>query len=124
MVVINQKLFWLYKFTAVVMILFIIVFGYIFFEPYLTEREIVITVVNFEKFPKENGKYYIFTTDEVFENTNYYYHKKNNADRLITKFIKGDTYRVKVVGFYLPAINRFRNIIDIVEYNIRTRSNV
>lgn len=124
MPVLNPRLFFFYRFISVIIILFVILFGYVFFEPYLTEREIIITVINYEKFPREEGKYYIFTRDEIFENTNYYYHKKSNADKLISRLIKGQTYRVKVVGFYLPFIPRFRNIIEIVEYNINSRSPV
>lgn len=121
MVAINRKLFFLYKSIAVLGIFSALVFGYIYFEPVLTEREIVITIVNYEKFPKEPGKYYIFTKTELFENTNYRYHNKTNADQLIGRLIKGQTYKVKVVGFYFPSIHKFRNIIDIVDYNIKSK---
>jgi hypothetical protein len=124
MAAIHSKLFLLFKIVVIIVVLFGTVYSFIFFEPILTEREIFITVTNFEKFPKEEGKYFVFTKDEVFENTNYSYHKKTNADLLMTRLIKGQTYRVKVVGFYLPFLTRFRNIIDIVEYNVKSVSSV
>ena len=54
----------LFKFTmffGFIIVLLTIIFGYLFFEPYLTEKEEVITVVNKEEWVGEPGKYFIFT---------------------------------------------------------------
>ena len=100
---------------GVIIVLVIIIFGYLFFEPFLTETEETITVINKEKWNGENGAYFIFTEKEVFLNANDYYDNKHNADELYPKFKKGYTYKVKVVGLYIPFIPRFRNIIEILD---------
>lgn len=100
---------------GVVIILATIVFGYLFFEPFLTEKEETITVINIEKWGGENGRYFIFTEDEVFLNADDYYQNKHNADEMYRQLRKGYTYKVKVVGIYMSFIPRFRNILQIIE---------
>jgi len=102
-------------FFGFVMIILILIFGYLFFEPFLTETEEVITIINVERWGNEEGQYFIFTDDEVFINVNDYYHNKHNADEIFTLFKLGYTYRVTVVGVYIPFLPRFRNIINIIE---------
>ena len=109
---------YLYKlsfFFGVIIILIIIIFGYLFFEPFLTEKVETITVINKERWSGERGEYFIFTENEVFLNANDYYHNKHNADELYPEFKPGYTYKVKVVGLYMPFIPRFRNIIEILD---------
>jgi len=106
-------------FFGVIVILCILLFGFLFFEPFLTETEEVITVINKEKWAGEKGSYFIFTEKEVFLNENNYYHNKENADDLYPMFKNGYTYRVKVVGLYIPFIPRFRNIMSIMEHKER-----
>lgn len=100
---------------GVIVIICVFIFGFVFFEPFLTEKEEVITVVNMERWFGERGSYFIFTEKEVFLNEDNSYHNKQNADALYLLFKKGYTYRVKVVGLYLPFLPRFRNIINIIE---------
>jgi len=114
---ISSHIFRLSFFFGVIIVLIIIVFGYLFFEPFLTEKEETITVINTERWTGEQGKYFIFTENEVFLNADDYYHNKHNADKLYPKFKKGYTYKVKVVGWYIPYLPRFRNIIEILETN-------
>ena len=95
-----------------------LIFGYLFFERFLTEKEVTITVINSEKFGDEPGRYLIFTKDEVFEDANNYYHDKHNATEVFEKLQKGRTYVVKVVSFYIPDIPHFRNIIDVVREKV------
>ena len=102
-------------FFGVIIVLIILIFGYLFFEPFLTETEETITVVNMEKWSGEHSKYFIFTKNEVFLNADNYYQDKHNSDKLYPKFKKGYTYKVKIVGLYIPFIPRFRNIIEILE---------
>ena len=109
--------FW-YKlavFLGFVSAIVILIFAYLFFEPFTTKTEEVITVINKERWGNEQGKYFIFTEDEVFTNANDYYHNKDNADEIYKLFKVGFTYRVTVVGVYLPFLPRFRNILNIIE---------
>lgn len=100
---------------GVLIVLCIIVFGFVFFEPFFTEEVIDIKVINKERWTGEKGRYFIFSDKEVFLNENNYYHNKSNADELYPLFKKGDNYRVKVVGIYIPFLPRFRNIVNILE---------
>ena len=100
---------------GVLIVLCIIVFGFVFFEPFFTEEVIDIKVINKERWTGEKGRYFIFSEKEVFLNENNYYHNKSNADELYPLFIRGDSYRVKVVGLYIPFVPRFRNIVNIME---------
>lgn len=102
-------------FFALIIVLIIIVFGFLFFEPFLTEKEETITVINKERWVGERGSYFIFTEKEVFLNANNYYHNKENADKLYPLLRPGSTYKVKVVGFRVSFLPRFRNIIDIID---------
>jgi hypothetical protein len=101
-------------FLGFVAIILLLIFGYLFFEPFLTKTEEVITVINTERWGEEQGKYFIFTEDEVFTNVNDYYHNKHNADEIIKMFKLGFTYRVTVVGIYIPFLPRFRNILNLI----------
>jgi len=108
----------LYKlavFLGFVSAILILIFGYLFFEPFTTKTEEVITVTNKDRWGNEQGKYFIFTDDEVFTNVNDYYHNKDNADEIYKMFKVGFTYRVTVVGVYMPFLPRFRNILNITE---------
>ena len=100
---------------GVIAVLCIIIFGFVFFEPFLTEEQVSITVINKERWSGERAKYFIFTENEVFLNEDNYYHNKENADELYPLFKVGSSYRVKVVGLYMPFLPRFRNIINIME---------
>jgi len=103
-------------FFGILVVLCIIVFGFVFFEPFFTEKVIDITVINKAKWAGEKGRYFIFTDKEVLLNENNYYHNnKTNADDLYTIFKEGSSYKVKVVGLYIPFIPRFRNILTVLE---------
>lgn len=115
--IISNKIAKLSLLAGIIIVLFILIFGYLFFEPYLTEKEITITVINKEKFGKEPGKYFIFTRDEVFLNSDNYYHNKSNADKIYQYFRANTEFTVKVVGIYIPFIPRFRNIVSIKAIN-------
>jgi hypothetical protein len=103
-------------FFGIIIVLCVIVFGFIFFEPIFTEEVIDIKVVNKEKWSGEKGKYFIFTDKEVFlDENNYYHNNKTNADEIYPMFKAGNNYKVKVVGLYIPFIPRFRNILTVLE---------
>jgi len=103
-------------FFGIIIVLCVIVFGFIFFEPIFTEEVVDIKVVNKEKWSGEKGKYFVFTEKEVFlDENNYYHNNKTNADELYPMFKAGNSYKVKVVGLYIPFIPRFRNILTVLE---------
>jgi len=103
---------------GVIAILSIFIFGFIFFEPTFTEEVIDINVVSKEKWVGENAKYFIFTDSEVLLNENNYYHSnKTNADDLFSILKVGSSYKVKVVGLYIPFLPRFRNILTVIDKN-------
>jgi hypothetical protein len=113
----NEGFFRLSAMIGFVIVLLILLFGYLFFEPFITEDTITIKVINKSHFGIEPGKYFVFTENEVFYNSNNYYQSKENADVLNEKIYPGTTYKVKVVGIYLPWLPRFRNITKILEIN-------
>lgn len=116
--VLENRMFKLAVTAAAILTLSFICFTYLFFEKYITEEEISITIINKEKFGNEVEKYLIFTPNEVFENTNSFYHRKTNAEMIYRKLERGATYRVKVVGLYMPNLFRLRNITEILETEI------
>lgn len=115
--VLSEGFFRLSALVGFIIVLLIILFGYLFFEPYLTEDTITINVINKAQFGNESGKYFVFTSDEVFNNSNNYYHNKENAEEINQQIYPGSTYKVKVVGIYLPWLPRFRNITEVLEIN-------
>ncbi len=113
----SEGFFRLSAMVGFVIIILVILFGYLFFEPYLTEESISINVINKAQFGNEPGKYFVFSEDEVFYNSDNYYQNKDNADELNDKLYPGSSYKVTVVGIYLPWLPRFRNITNILEIN-------
>ena len=120
--VLKNPMFKMAIFVAIILSLFFLGFSYLFFEKFLTEKEISLTVINKEKFGNEEGRYLIFTPDEVFENSDSFYHRKTNAEIIYRKLERGVTYRVKVVGFYLPGLPRLRNITEVLGTEIKKES--
>jgi len=104
-------------FFGIIVIFIVAVFGYLFFEPFLTEETITFKVTNKSLFGNESSKYFIFSEDEVFLNVNNAYQNKYNSDEIFEKIYIGNTVKVVVVGLYLPSIPRFRNITKLLEIN-------
>jgi hypothetical protein len=120
--VISNKIVRLSFFIAGILVFILLVYGYLFFEAFITEQEVEIKIINKEKFGRVEGKYFVFTEDEVFVNSNEYYHNKSNADKLDKRLFIGKKYRVRVVGTYIPFLHKFRNILDIISEK-KTESN-
>lgn len=115
--VLSEGFFRLSAMAGLLIILLVLLFGYLFFEPFLTEDTITIEVINKAQFGNEPGKYFVFTQNEVFYNSNNYYQSKENADELNKQIFPGSKYKVKVVGIYMPWLPRFRNITNVLEIN-------
>lgn len=60
-----------------------------------------------------NDKYLIFTETEVFENTDAPILGKYNSSDLYSRLQPGRRYRIKVVGFRIPAASTYRNIVEV-----------
>lgn len=120
--IVENPLFKFGVFAAIVISFFILCISYLFFEKLITEKEIVITVINKEKFGSEEDKYLIFTPYEVFENSNNFFHRKTDADIMFRKLERGVAYRVRVVGMYIPDLGRLRNITEIISTEVKNVS--
>jgi len=63
-------------------------------------------------------KYLIYTVDAdgrvaVFENTDSFPWRKFNSSDFFASLATGETYRLRVVGFRIPVLSKYRNIIGI-----------
>lgn len=112
--VIQNAMFKLILIGGLLFSICLILYSYLFLEKYLTEKEIIITVLNKERFGNEEGMYLIFTNEEVFQNSNNLYHQKSDSDQIYQKLERGVKYRIKVVGIYIPGLPRFRNIVKVI----------
>lgn len=113
----------LLAFAAKLSVLIAILFVYLFFEKFITEREITITVTSKAKFGDEVGKYLVFTPNEVFQNSDTFFYRKTRAEKLDKMLLTGGSYKVKVVGIYIPTFNRLRNITEVIEFGPNEASN-
>ena len=57
--------------------------------------------------------YMIFTENETFKNTDSLLFWKFNSSDVYGKLQKGKTYNVRVVGWRISFLSRYRNIIEI-----------
>ena len=99
--------------AAIIPVLIIIL---LFFMAYYSSAEdIIIKVVNKERITTQegNGKYLIFTENEVFENTDDLFLLKFNSSDLYNQLKVNKNYKVKVIGWRIPFFSMYRNIIKI-----------
>ncbi len=61
------------------------------------------------------SKYLIFTDDEVFEESDEMFRGKFNSSDVYNELEVGSVYRVKVIGFRIPFLSMYRNIIEVEE---------
>jgi len=113
----SEKFFKFSVLGGFIVVFFVLLFGYLFFEPYITEDYVNIKVINKARFGNEVGKYFVFTDDEVFLNSDNYYQNKDNAEEVNKLLFVGGNFKVKVVGIYIPWLPRFRNITKVMEIN-------
>lgn len=58
-----------------------------------------------------NSKFIIYTENEVFKNTDSWLFLKFNSADVQNKFIVGKTYEVRVVGWRVPFLSWYRNVM-------------
>ena len=111
-----------YKLFMVVcmgLILSTIIINQIFFN--FNDEEYIITITDKERvYDKDSSssKYLVFGDDEngnslVFENTDCIIRGKWNSSNIQGQFVKGNMYKITVVGYRIPFFNMYQNIIDL-----------
>lgn len=84
-----------------------------------TIETVEIVVIEKERvISNDTSKYLIFTEDEVFENTDTILFLKFNSSDIYRKLEVGKSYSVTVVGYRIPVISLYRNIISIESNDI------
>lgn len=83
-----------------------------------TAETIEITVKDKERIMTGSGenvtsKFIVYTQNEVFENTDTFLYSKYTSSDFQNKLDKGQTYTVKVVGWRVPFLSMYRNIVLI-----------
>jgi hypothetical protein len=81
-------------------------------------KEVTITVSDKERIVESDGdgsssKYLIFTENGTFENTDSFWFWKWNSSDFQGKLHVDSTYNVKVVGWRIPFLSMYPNIIEI-----------
>jgi hypothetical protein len=87
---------------------------------YSTAEKVMFTVKEKERIITGNGeatqgKYLIFTKQEVFENTDSFWKAKFNSSDVYGQIEPGKTYEAEVYGWRVPFLSWYRNIVWIKE---------
>jgi hypothetical protein len=99
----------------------ILLLGALVLEPYIASDEITIFVKNQEKITTEDGEIYflVYTDDEIFENRDNMFHKKDETLQIFKRMKKNNKYRVRVVGYdfggKIPFFSKYRNITAVLK---------
>ena len=108
-------------------LLFLIMSGFLtifvsIYYYYTSQTEQTIFVKHKERIAESNGgAYLIFTPNEVFEDCDSYLFLKFNSSDIYNMLEKGKYYRVKVVGWRIPFLSMYRNIINVRMKNAESR---
>lgn len=87
------------------------------------DHKYIITVTDKERINKDDeSKYLIFgdsdaEEDLIFENTDTLLRGKFNSSNIYSKLKVGNTYEITVVGYRIPLISCYENIIKVNEVN-------
>lgn len=106
---------------GLLVVVIIIGFGAKFFESFVTEDIIEVTIKKIEVIDnKPDEKYYLIYTDkETLENRNHTFHNKVDSELIRKELLAGRAYKVRVVGynlgFDLPFFSKYRNIVEVVQ---------
>ena len=105
-----------------VMLLFVIGYNAIFS---FNDTEYTITVTDKERIYEGSGdtsssKYLVFGDDEngnslVFENTDTLLRGKWDSSNIQGQLKEGNTYKITVVGYRVPFLSMYQNIINVEE---------
>lgn len=81
----------------------------------------VVTITDKERVNKgDSSKYLVYADSEdgeslVFENTDSLFHGKFNSSNVQGKLKEGKTYELTVVGFRIPILSSYQNIVNVEE---------
>lgn len=84
---------------------------------YGTAETVTVTVTKTERITTGSGdnmshKYLVFTSGETFENSDCLWYGKFNSSDVQGRLSPG-TYSLKVYGWRIPFLSRYRNIVDV-----------
>lgn len=99
-------------------VVLVILIGWAFVFPYVTQDAVQFTVTDKERVTKGVGSsrrytYLIFTDDETFENVDSIRRFKFRSSDLYGKVKIGSNYTATVYGWRVPILSKYRNIIKI-----------
>ena len=97
-------------------LLFTLVIGDLLYVSYATDAFVESVVVNkLERVCSgtRSCEYLVFTDGEVFSNSDVILRGKFNSSDLYGKIKEGETYNLKVIGYRLNFLSRYRNILSI-----------
>lgn len=81
-----------------------------------TKTYITATYKGYERIVTSEDSYYVVFTDiEVFRNTDYLLTGKFNSSDIIRVLEQGKTYQFEVVGWRIPFLSSYRNILSVRE---------
>lgn len=105
--------------TKIILLIALLLVGYIFLYQSSKDR-ITVLIKDKERITtgsKENisSKYLVYTEGEVFENTDALMFFKWDSSDLQNELDVGSEYKVLVVGWRIPFLSTYRNIIRVVE---------
>lgn len=91
-----------------------VLIGLSIFLSYSSVDKVTITIKDKERIQdRGDSKYLIFTTNEVFENTDTLLFMKFDSSDIYNKFEVGKTYKVKVNWYRIPFLSTYRNILEV-----------
>jgi hypothetical protein len=102
---------------GVLVILVLAIFTFMIVGPHFSTQELTITVKKQEVVMSDgDSKYLIFTEQgEVFANNDTLLRWKFDSSDMQSQLDKGKTFKVKVYGWRIPFLSKYRNISVVRE---------
>lgn len=104
---------------VIALIVFGIWFGIWHYNTWVQNTEATVTFTVKEKGRvtdnDRDGRYLIYTSDEVFENTDSWHHQKYDSSDLYGNLEVGKKYECLVYGERIPRYSWYRNLVNCTE---------
>lgn len=102
---------------TIISLVLVLVVGYSFLY-YKTKETVNVTVKTKERISyytnkQFHSKYMVYTETEVFECTDDFFMGKWNSSDVYNQLDAGKSYKVKVIGFRVPFLSMYRNILSV-----------